>query len=119
LNEIDWMFDAIRRKTAQEPYEAVNYHRFADDIVITVIGHHTKRGWAERVLLRLREQLGPLGVELNTEKTTVVDTLHCDAFGFLGFDLRRVRKRKGNGYFILMPPGKKACQSVLREITKM
>jgi len=31
LNEIDWMFDAIRRKTAQGPYEAVNYHRFADD----------------------------------------------------------------------------------------
>jgi group II intron reverse transcriptase/maturase len=31
LTEIDWMFDAIRRKTAQGPYEAVNYHRFADD----------------------------------------------------------------------------------------
>ncbi|SAL06656.1 RNA-directed DNA polymerase [Caballeronia calidae] len=100
LNEIDWMFDEIRRKTAQGPYEAVNYHRFADDIVITVSGHHTKRGWAERALLRLREQLVPLGVELNTEKTTVVDTLHGDAFGFLGFDLRRVRKRAGNGYFI-------------------
>jgi len=35
LNEVDWAFDAIRRKTAQGPYEAVNYHRFADDIVIT------------------------------------------------------------------------------------
>jgi retron-type reverse transcriptase len=31
LTEIDWMFDAIRRQTAQGPYEAVNYHRFADD----------------------------------------------------------------------------------------
>jgi hypothetical protein len=31
LTEIAWMFDAIRRKTAQGPYEAVNYHRFADD----------------------------------------------------------------------------------------
>jgi Reverse transcriptase (RNA-dependent DNA polymerase) len=31
LNELDWTFDAIRRKTAQGPYEAVNYHRFADD----------------------------------------------------------------------------------------
>jgi retron-type reverse transcriptase len=43
LTEIDWMFEAIRRKTAQGPYEAVNYHRFADDLVITVSGHHTKR----------------------------------------------------------------------------
>lgn len=31
LNEVDWFFDAIRRKTAEGAYEAVNYHRFADD----------------------------------------------------------------------------------------
>jgi len=116
LNEIDWMFDEIRRKTAQGPYEAVNYHRFADDIVITVSGHHTKRGWAERALLRLREQLVPLGVELNTEKTVVVDTLKEDAFGFLGFDLRRVRKRAGNGYLIQMTPKKKARQAIKARI---
>ena len=92
LNEVDWFFDAIRRKTAEGDYEAVNYHRFADDIVITVSGHHTKRGWAERALQRLREQIAPLGVELNQEKTKMVDTLKGEAFGFLGFDLRRVRK---------------------------
>lgn len=116
LNEIDWMFDEIRRKTAQGSYEAVNYHRFADDIVITVSGHHTKRDWAERALLRLREQLAPLGVELNTEKTAVVDTLRGDAFGFLGFDLRRVRKRAGNGYFVKMTPKKRARQSIKAKI---
>jgi group II intron reverse transcriptase/maturase len=32
LNEVDWAFDAIRRKTAEGNYEAVNYHRFADDV---------------------------------------------------------------------------------------
>ena len=116
LNEIDWMFDAIRRKTAQGSYEAVNYHRFADDIVITVSGHHTKRGWAERALLRLREQLAPLGVELNTEKTVVVDTLNGEAFGFLGFDLRRERKRAGNGYFIKMTPKKEPVRAVKAKI---
>jgi RNA-directed DNA polymerase len=31
LNEVDWYFDAIRCKTAEGSYEAVNYHRFADD----------------------------------------------------------------------------------------
>ena len=65
LNEVDWFFDAIRAKTAQGDYEAVNYHRFADDIVITVSGHHSKSGWAERALQRLEEQLVPLGVALN------------------------------------------------------
>jgi group II intron reverse transcriptase/maturase len=32
LNEVDWYFDAMRCKTAEGNYEAVNYHRFADDI---------------------------------------------------------------------------------------
>lgn len=108
LNEVDWAFDAIRRRTAEGPYEAVNYHRFADDIVITVSGHHSKRGWAQRALQRLREHLAPLGVELNAEKTKVVNLLNGEAFGFLGFDLRRVPKRQGDGYFIRLTPKKKA-----------
>jgi RNA-directed DNA polymerase len=116
LNEVDWFFDAVRRKTAEGNYEAVNYHRFADDIVITVSGHHTKRGWAERARQRLQEQIAPLGVELNQEKTKVVNLLNGEAFGFLGFDLRRVRKRKGDGHFILMTPKKKARQAVKAKI---
>jgi group II intron reverse transcriptase/maturase len=116
LNEMDWFFDAIRRKTAEGNYEAVNYHRFADDIVITVSGHHTKRGWAERALQRVREQFALIGVELNQEKTKVVDTLKGEAFGFLGFDLRRVRKRGGEGHFILMTPKKKARKAVKAKV---
>ena len=118
LNETDWAFDAIRRKTAQGSYEAVNYHRFADDIVITVDGHHSKRGWAERALQRLQEQLAPLGVELNEEKTKVVNLLKGEAFGFLGFDLRRVRKsnKSKGGYFIRMTPKKKARKAVKAKI---
>jgi len=118
LNETDWALDAIRRKTAQGSYEAVNYHRFADDIVITVDGHHSKRGWAERALQRLQEQLAPLGVELNEEKTKVVNLLKGEAFGFLGFDLCRVRKsnKSKGGYFIRMTPKKKARKAVKAKI---
>jgi group II intron reverse transcriptase/maturase len=112
LNEVDWFFDAIRRKTAEGFYEAVNYHRFADDIVITVSGHHTKRGWAELALKRLQEQLTPIGVELNQEKTKVIDTLKGEAFSYLGFDLRRVAKRCGNGYYLSMTPRKKARKAI-------
>jgi RNA-directed DNA polymerase len=116
LNEVDWAFDAIRRKTAQGAYEAVNYHRFADDMVIAVSGHHSKRGWAQRALQRLQEQLAPLGVELNREKTRVVDMLKGEAFGFLGFDLCRVRKRKGNGFYIQMTPKKKARKAIKAKV---
>jgi RNA-directed DNA polymerase len=119
LNEIDWMFDAIRRKTTQGPYEAVNYHRFADDIVITVSGHSTKEGWAQRALQRLEEQLTPMGVALNREKTKIVNTLTDSAFGFLGFDLRRVRKREKDGYFVLMTPKKKARKAIKAKIREI
>ena len=37
----------------------------------------------------------------------MVDTLKGEAFGFLGFDLRRTRKRKGNGHYLQMTPKKK------------
>jgi group II intron reverse transcriptase/maturase len=116
LNDVDWAFEAIRSKTAEGPFEAVNYHRFADDIVITVSGHSSKRGWAERALQRLQEQLAPLGVELNTEKTAIVNTLEGDAFGFLGFDLRRVAKRHRSDWFILLTPKKKARKAIKAKI---
>ena len=116
LNEVDWAFDAIRRKTADGHYEAVNYHRFADDMVITVSGHSSKRGWAELALQRLQEHLEPLGVELNREKTRMVDVLKGESFSFLGFDFRRVQSRSRTGYFILMTPKKKARQAIKARI---
>lgn len=116
LNQVDWAFDAIRRKTAQGPYEAVNYHRFSDDIVITVSGHRSKWGWAARALERLGEEIEPLGVSLNRDKTRIVNTLTGESFGFLGFDFRRVPKKKSKGYFILMTPKKKARKAVKAKI---
>ena len=97
----------------------MNYHRFADDSVITVSGHHTKRKWPEKVLERLRDATEPLGVTMNAEKTKVVNTLRGEAFGFLGFDLRRVRKRKKDGYYISMTPKKKARTAIKAEIREI
>lgn len=119
LNEVDWAFDAIRRKTAEGSYEGVNYHRFTDDMVITVSGHSSKQGWAELALKRLQEQMETLGVELNLEKTRMVNVLKGEAFAFLGFDLRRVPNRSGTGYFILMTPKKKARIAVKTRIREL
>lgn len=116
LNEVDHAFDAIRRKTSDGNYEAVNYHRFADDMVITVSGHSSKRGWAERALQRLKEQLEPLGVELNLEKTRMVNLLKGESFTFLGFDFRRVENRSRTGQFILLTPKKKSCIAIKTQI---
>lgn len=119
LNEVDWFFDAVRRKTAEAGYEAVNYHRFADDICITISGYHTKKGWAQLALKRLVGQLQPLGVRLNEEKTKMVDVFTGGTFGYLGFDIRRVPKRKGAGYFILMIPKKKARKAIKAKIREI
>jgi len=116
LNEVDWYFDEVRRKTAEGPYEAINYHRFADDIVITVSGHSTKRAWAKHALKRLCEQIEPLGLRLNAEKTKIVDTLRGGTFGFLGFDFRRVLNREGGGHFILLTPKKKARKAIKAKV---
>nr|WP_246067266.1 hypothetical protein [Paenibacillus koleovorans] len=62
-------------------------------MLITVSGHSSKGGWAELALQRLWEQLEPLGVELNLEKISMVNGLKGEAFAYLGFDLRRVKKR--------------------------
>jgi len=119
LNEVDWYFDGIRRKTAEGEFEAVNYHRFADDIVITVSGHHTKRGWAERALQRLCEQIEPLGVKLNMEKTKVVNMLDGGTFGFLGFDFRRILNREKTRHYILLTPKKKARKAIKAKIREI
>jgi RNA-directed DNA polymerase len=99
LTGVDWAFDGLRRQRARGPYEAVNYHRFAEDSVITVSGHHTKRGWAARARQRLQEHLARLCVEGNMEKTQRVDLLRGEACEFLGFELRRVTNRAGDGHF--------------------
>jgi len=119
LNDVDWYFDGIRRKTAEGEFEAVNYHRFADDIVITVSGHHTKRGWAERALQRLCEQIEPLGVKLNMEKTKVVNMLDGGTFGFLGFDFRRILNREKTRHYILLTPKKKARKAIKAKIREI
>ncbi len=119
LTDLDWYFDDIRRKTAEGEFEAVNYHRFADDIVITVSGHYSKRGWAELAIQRLNEKLATLGVSLNEEKTQIVDMLKGESFSFLGFDLRRVMNRQGTKYFILMTPKKKARKAIKAKIREI
>ncbi len=70
-------------------------------------------------LRRLKEQLIPLVVTLNEEKTQMVDMLEGESFSFLGFDFRRVVNRQRTGHFILLTPKKKAriaMKAKIREI---
>jgi RNA-directed DNA polymerase len=81
--------------------------RYADDFVLMVTGdrHH-----AEALRKEVSAVLAPLGLRLAPEKTKVV---HIDeGFTFLGFDIRRLRKRGTSKYYVYTKPSRKAVQAI-------
>jgi RNA-directed DNA polymerase len=95
LNEVDKMLEKAIEATRYKQYTAIQYARFADDLVILVEGHPNHDWIVKAVIKRLREELGKLRVEINEEKSRIVDLRKGESFGFLGFDFRRVRSLKG------------------------
>ena len=95
LNEVDKMLEKAIETTRYKQYTAIQYARFADDMVILVEGHPDHDWLVKAVIKRLREELGKLRVELNEEKSRIVDLRKGESFGFLGFEFRRVRSKKG------------------------
>jgi len=95
LNEVDRMLERAKTVTRDGRYTAVEYARFADDLVI-LVDAHPRHAWVlPAVEKRLREELASLGVDVNEEKTRIVDLTTGASFGFLGFDFRRVRSLNG------------------------
>jgi RNA-directed DNA polymerase len=95
LNEVDKMLEKAIETTRYKQYTAVQYARFADDLVLLVEGHPQHDWLVKAVIKRLREELGKLRVEINEEKRRIVDLRKGESFGFLGFEFRRVRSLKG------------------------
>jgi RNA-directed DNA polymerase len=95
LNEVDRMLERAKEATRYGKYTGIEYARFADDLVI-LIDAHPRHDWLlPAVEKRLREELAALQVEINEEKSRIVDLGRGESFGFLGFDFRRVRSRRG------------------------
>ena len=95
LTEVDRMLERAIETTRQGQYTYVEYVRWADDIVI-LIDAHPRHDWLlGAVKKRLREEFAKLHVEINEEKSRVVDLAKGESFGFLGFDFRRVRSLRG------------------------
>jgi RNA-directed DNA polymerase len=112
------MLERAKVVTRYERWTAVEYARFADDLVILVDSHPRQQGLRQAGERRLREELAALQVEVNEEKSRRVDLLRGESFGFLGFEFRRVRNRRGRWMPLLLPKGKKrtALLSKLKEI---
>jgi RNA-directed DNA polymerase len=95
LNEVDKMLERAKETTRNGKYTYVEYARYADDLVI-LVDAFPRHDWLLRAVdKRLREELAKLHVPINEEKSRIVDLGKGESFGFLGFEFRRVRSRKG------------------------
>jgi Retron-type reverse transcriptase len=95
LTAVDRMLERAGEVTRRGEHRAVEYARYADDLVILVDGHRRHDGLLGTIERRLREELAKLDLRLNEAKSRVVDLTQGESFGFLGFDVRRIRSRRG------------------------
>ena len=95
LTEVDEMLEQLKETTRQDSYTYLEYARFADDLVVLVDGYPRHARLAQVAERRLREALAQLDLQVNEEKSRIVDLSQGGSFGFLGFDFRRVRSRRG------------------------
>jgi RNA-directed DNA polymerase len=95
LNEVDKMLEKAKETTRNGKYTYLEYARYADDLVILVDAFPRHDWLLQAVNKRLREELAKLHVEINEEKSRIVDLSKGESFGFLGFEFRRMRSRKG------------------------
>ena len=118
LNEVDRMLERAKEYTRFGRYTGIEYARFADDLVVLIHAHPSKRWLLKAVDVRLRQELAKLQVQINEEKSRRVDLVRGESFGFLGFDFRRVRSLNGRWRPQYTPKLKKrtALLRQLREI---
>lgn len=100
-----------RRRRGEATYRLI---RYADDFVVVVKG---ERRHAEELREEVAAVLAPMGLRLSPEKTRVVHIDH--GFDFLGFHIRRMRKRGSNKWFVYTKPSAKAIASIKGRVKTM
>ena len=118
LNDVDRMLERAKQVTRCGRYTYVEYARFADDLVILIDGYRRHAWLVRAVRQRLREEFAKLRVEINEEKSRIVDLSKGKSFGFLGFGFHRVRSLRGRWRPHCVPKLKKRTALVrkLKEI---
>ena len=100
-----------RRRKGKANYRLI---RYADDFVIVVTGG---REDAQHLREEVAAVLAPMGLRLSPAKTRVVHI--DDGFDFLGFHIRRMRKRGSNKWFVYTTPSTKAIAAIKARVKTM
>jgi RNA-directed DNA polymerase len=107
LDEVDRMLEKAIAITRFGQYTRVEYARFADDMVL-LIDSHPRQDWlVKAVARRVREELAKLKVEINEEKSRMVDLSKGESFCFLGFEFHLIRSQFGKWWPQYVPRLKK------------
>ena len=118
LTEVDRMLEKAIATTRCGIHTNVQYARFADDLVVLIDSYRRHDWLVKAVDRRLREEMAKLRVEINEDKSRVVDLGEGGSFTFLGFEYRRVLSRNGKWRPQYAPKLKKrtALFAKLREV---
>jgi RNA-directed DNA polymerase len=95
LTEVDQMLERAKKVTRYGQYTALEYCRWADDLVMLVDAHPRHDWLVTAVTKRLGEELAKIQIEINTDKSRLVDLSKGESFDFLGFAFRWIRSRQG------------------------
>ena len=86
--------------------------------LVVLVDSHPRQRWLKRALIkRLGEEFAKLGVEVNEEKSRIVNLEQREAFVFLGFQFRRKKSRTGKWMPLKIPDPKKRT-ALLRRLKK-
>lgn len=119
LNELDQAMEEETAKRRREGrWERVVYTRYADDMVILVDGYPQWQPHVGMIQKRLDQELKKVEIEINEEKTKVVDIGNGGSFGFLGFDFRAGCNRFGKR-FVLRTPKRKKQSELLKRVRRI
>lgn len=89
------MLEKAKEVTKEGKYQHIEYARWVDDLVILISGHPKWERLEKSVYKRVKEELAKLKVEVNEEKTKVINLEEERIFSYLGFDFRRKITRQG------------------------
>jgi RNA-directed DNA polymerase len=119
LTEVDRMLERAKETTRNGKYTYVEYARFADDLVVLIDAHPRNAWLLGAVNKRLREEFAKLQVEINEEKSHIVELERGESFGFLGFDFRCLRSGKRQVWRAHYTPKLKKRTALLRKLKEV
>jgi RNA-directed DNA polymerase len=118
LNEVDRMLEKAVDTTRRGKSTNVQYARFADDMVILIDAERRSDWLVKAIDRRLREEFAKLRVEINEDKSRMVDLKKGESFTFLGFEYRRILsfQQKWRPYYAPKLKKRTALFEKLREV---